>query len=121
LAVDRRNLLILALNGRTKDRREEAKVFCNAEVGIKRKTTGHVPDARSQRPQLPDHVVSEHARRTRIRHEQRRQNAEQRRFSSAVRPVKANHSPPPTTDGMPASAGTAAEPLTTAPTLHGSG
>src|SRR5262249_33482228 len=45
LGVDRRDLLVLALDAGAEDRREEPQVFLDAEIGIERKTSRHVADA----------------------------------------------------------------------------
>ena len=85
LRVDRRDLVVLALDRRAEHRREEAQVLFDAQVGIQREAAGHVADARAQRPESRFTTSRPSTRaRARVGHQQRHQNAEQRRLAGAV-------------------------------------
>ena len=59
LRVDRRDAIAFPLDGRAEHRREEAQVLLDAEIAVEREASGHVADARPQRPESPDDVLAE--------------------------------------------------------------
>src|SRR5262245_21465622 len=85
LRIDWRDAVAFALGRRAEDRREETDVLLDAEVRIQRELPSHVADTRSQRPQFTDDVLAEDAGGSAIGHEQRREDAEERRLAGAVR------------------------------------
>src|SRR5690242_6796620 len=62
LFVDRLDELVAFLDRRAEDGREELEIFLNAEVEIERKLSGHVANARSNRPEVAHDVEAEDGR-----------------------------------------------------------
>ncbi len=85
LAVDRSDLLVLARDGCPEDRREEAQILFNTQIGIQREAAWHVAHPLSNGPQVFDHVVPENASTAAAWNQQRRQDPEQRRLARAIR------------------------------------
>src|ERR1041385_533054 len=76
LTVNGGDLLVLPLDRRPEDRREEAEILLDAKVRIEREPTGHVADLTPQRPQTFHDVAAQNARRTAVGKQKRGENPE---------------------------------------------
>jgi hypothetical protein len=84
LPPDGRDERLAVGDGGAEHRREEPQVLLDAQVGVEREPAGHVPDALTQCPEVARRVEPQDRGLAARRHDERREDAEERRLAGAV-------------------------------------